>query len=163
MVTYMACDFNNIDKNGGKSFDEESFAKYIASPKTQEKIKGKIMLGTLSHKARVDYENELKKGNLAIGTPSDYLLATNQAATYISDMYIKDHKLYITVCTLPFPMGIALEKLIDLDVNILVSMSTELRQDMDHYYIVNLFGLDHTTSPAFNTEVVSMSEVGGAQ
>lgn len=153
----MACDFSNKDKNDGKTFDEATFAEYIAKPSTQLMMSKRIMFGTISHKARVDYINEIKKGNRDIGSQSDYLLATNQAATYIKEMYIKDHKLYITVCTLPLPQGIALEKLIDAGVDVLVSMSTEVKQDDNHYYIVNVFGLDHTTSPAFETDLVSVS------
>lgn len=156
-LRYMACDFSNVDKNGGKSFDEATFQKYIDSPKTQRQIKGKTMFGTISHKARADYEAEINRGRLDVGSPSDYLLATGQAATYITDMEIKDHKLYITVCTMPTPMGETLEKLIDLGIEVLVSMSTELRQDEFKYYIVNVFGLDHTTTPAFKTSLVSKS------
>jgi len=156
-LKYMACDFSNIDKNGGKSFDEKSFIDYLNNPKTKKQIEGKTMFGTLSHKARADYEKEILKGNLDVGSPSDYLLATNQAATFIKDAEIKDHKLYITVCTLPTPMGETLTKLIDLGINILVSMSTELRQSQSKYYIVNLFGLDFTTTPAFQTDLVSQS------
>jgi hypothetical protein len=152
----MACDFNSIDKNDHKSFDERSFQEYIDSPMTQSLMKKGIMFGTLSHKARAEYKAEVDRGNLDVGSQSDYLLATGQAATNIKDMYIKDHKLYITVCTLPLPQGIALEKLIDAGIEIMVSMSTEVKQDDDHYYIVNLFGLDHTTSPAFNVGLVSV-------
>jgi hypothetical protein len=155
----MACDFTDKDENEGMSFDESSFLEYIKNPKTQYLIKNKLLLGTMSHKARSDFENETRRGNCAVGNPADYLIANDLASNCITDMQIKDHKLYITIETLPVSKGLILEKMLDLGIGLLVSMSTELTVRNGKYHIVNLFGLDHTTRPAFNTEVVEMKEV----
>lgn len=161
-LTYLACDFNTIDKNEHHSFNEDSFVKYLDNPHTKNLIRRKVLLGALSHKCRTDYMNyvEENRGNCSVGNPSDYILATKEASNAITDAYIKDHKLYISVETLPTENGILLEKLIQMGMDLQVSMSTELDIIDDEYHIVNLFGLDHTISPAFTTSLVSVDKIG---
>jgi len=101
------------------------------------------------------------RGNCSVGNPGDYLLANDSAANTIVDAVIKDHKLFITVETLPTKDGLRLERMINLGMDLKVSMSTELEIVDNKYRIINLFGLDHTISPAFYTDLVSMKKIEG--
>lgn len=159
-ITYLACDFSEQDKNEHFVFDEDTFQKYIDDPETQEKIKGKTMLGALSHKIRADFEEYMNTHpNASLGSQSDFLLDEDRAANAIVGMEIKDHKLYITVETVPYGKGKAVEELMLWGMDLKVSMSTEVEINSGKYYIVNLLGLDHTTAPAFNTRTEAIEKV----
>lgn len=159
-ITYLACDFSEHDKNEHFVFDEDTFQKYIQNPDTQEKIKGKTMLGALSHKIRADFEEYINTHpNASLGSQADFLLDEDRAANAIVGMEIKDHKLYITVETVPYGKGKAVEELMLWGMDLKVSMSTEVEINNGKYYIVNLLGLDHTTAPAFNTRTEAIEKV----
>jgi len=159
-IKYMACDFNSPDCNEHRCFDELSFQEYIDSEEFQSKLKGKKLYGAVSHEARdkfISYKMENK--HPSVGNQSDFLLSNGLAANVLVDASINDHKLYLTIETLPFGKGLELAALYDLDVDMQVSMSTELDIKNDKYYIVQIFGLDCTLAPAFGTELIRKEKV----
>lgn len=159
-LTYMCCDFNTKDRNGNKNFDEASFQKYIDSPVFKKAVRGRTLYGAISHLARDKFQEYRRNSPVcSVTNQSDFLLANNLAASVITDSYIKDHKLYVTVQTLPYGAGLVLEKLIELGTDLQVSMSTELDMDDQQYYIVNLYGIDHTLVPAFGTSLIKKEKV----
>lgn len=117
------------------------------------KLRIKKLLGSISHLARDEYIDYLAKSinKPSVGNQSDFLLATGKAATAIVDAKIKDHKLYITIETLPTEAGVILAKMFKDDFDIPVSMSTKLNVVNGKYIIKEIFGLDITFGPAFKS------------
>lgn len=161
-VTYMATDFSQKDLNGHRSFNKDSFIKYLNNPKTIDDIEGKKLMGAISHFYRDKYQEYIKNHDkVSVGNQSDFLLSQNAACNAITDMEIRDNKLYITIETLPTEQGLLLAKLYDDDYNLPVSMSTELSINMDNEYCIEkVFGLDITCAPAFKTYISKKERLG---
>lgn len=160
-VLYKALNFNEKDKNGKRSFNKEKFQSYINDEKTKKRISNKRMLGAFSHICRDEFVEYLQNCNDAsVGDPSDFLLAKNYACNAITKMYIEGDYLMIEAETLPTEQGEILAKLLDAGYEIPVSISTSLDVDEnDEYEICEVFGIDITNSPAFETSVVSSKKI----
>lgn len=159
-ATYMACDFTKPDCNEHRCFDEATFKTYLASNEFQKKLNGRLLVGAISHEAR-DKFIKYKQDNMSpsVGNQSDYLLSNGLGANIITKAWIENHKLFLTIETLPYGRGLELEALYKLGMNMQVSMSTELDIMDGKYFIVNLFGLDCTVAPAFETELIGLENV----
>jgi len=151
-LTYKLFDFNTPDKARGNKVNRESFERYIESPKFKESLNNRILFGDLSHGVRDDFKN---LGKSSIGTHADLILKNGGPANIMTDLRIEGDDV---VCDLLVPdndKGRSIQMLRGLGSNIQVSMSIYSNISGGQYHTTAMSGVDFTTQPAFDTEVLN--------
>jgi len=159
LYTYELVDFDTRDSNEGLSFHKDTFISFINSPNFVESMKRLILIGGNSHGCRDGYQEYRERNFCSIGTMADYLIENELASNVLTKIWIENNKCIGTLMSLPTNKGKYFDSLSDVGIDIKVSMSVQVHQDRRYYYITDLYGVDFTTGPAFNTKKLKVEEV----
>lgn len=143
-----ALDFNKRSKSRNKFVDKESFLNVIQSDSFKEALANGFLMGELTHQGRMDnqYSNIPYEDSVVL---SPYLCNVLRAVEVDGD------KVYMGIDLLDTDAANKVKDLIRNKVNISVSISTIAKQDSSKFYITDIKGIDFTTKPDLDAEIIA--------
>lgn len=154
VLTYKLFSFSDKDSNRGMSIDKPTFIEYINSQEFQDALKKRVLFGCNSHQERDKF---VSSKTHSVGIPSDYLLANNKISNILVDLRVEGDDVIGDLLVLDTLDGRLLKMLVEIGVDIEVSISMYTTYSNGKYYITRLNGVDTTVQPAFNTELLAKS------
>lgn len=129
-------------KTTGKSIDLPSFIKMMQEPLMQDRLHNGLLMGLLTHDGR----SRARSG----GIPHhDWVMKDPDLCNILREVTVKDGVVYGYLDLTDTPAARRFKSLWSQGCRIGVSMSTELTEGSDKFYIDSLKGLDMTLQPEF--------------
>lgn len=143
-------------KTSHKSINLDSFLEVLRKPVIQERLHDGKLLGLLTHDGR----KRARKGTEIPHT--DWILKDEDLANILRKVTLKDGVVYGYFDLTDTPAAKRFKSLVKQGCKIDVSISTELVEGAEEFFIKDFYGVDFTMRPEFSSSVVEVnfSETG---
>ena len=128
---------NEPGKTSGKSIDLPSFVKMMQTPKMQERLHNGMLMGLLTHDGR----SRARQGMIP---HHDWVMKDPDLCNIMREITVKDGVVYGYLDLTHTPAAERFKSLWKQGCKIAVSISTELHEGPDKFYIDECFGTDFT-------------------
>ena len=134
-------------KTSGKSIDLPSFIRMMQDPKIQQRLHDGLLMGLLTHDGR----SRARQG----GIPHhDWVMKDPDLCNILREVTVKDGTVYGYLDLTHTSAAERFKSLWRQGCKVGVSMSTELHEGSDRFYIDEIFGVDITTRPELSSPIV---------
>ena len=134
-------------KTSGKCVDLPSFIKMMQSPKIQQRLHDGLLMGLLTHDGRARARN-------ASIPHHDMVMKDPDLCNILREVTVKDGTVYGYLDLTHTPAAERFKSLWKQGCKIGVSMSTELHEGPDKFYIDEIFGIDFSNRPELSSPIV---------
>lgn len=162
ILTYKLFNFEEKCKVLGYKMDKKSFLKYIESSSFRRMLGDRILYGAITHEPRDQFVDEDNPRSPSLTTQSDFVLAKKNIASILIAIRVEDNGDVIGDLLVPDSEdGLYIQLMLGAESNIQVSMSIYSRivHEEKKYYITRFSGVDFTTNPAWETQLIKKTVV----